>query len=218
MGVMICHFPYHKAILAVPGFLADPIRLIGVQEFFGSPAYGTDPMWPDYVEQPTCPTLREFLVSRGYQDVLELDYQDKRAAMNWDLNLPIPTDWHETAATICDIGTIEHIADSCQVLENYLRMAKVGGHIMIHTPVHGFFGHGLHTFSPEFIVETLKANGCEVRYLAYSTDGGTEVVAEMDNRGCWSYTPAGEHIIIWIAVQKLRPTDTFQLIQQRYYQ
>ena len=218
MGVLISHLVYHKVILALPGFVAEPIRIMGVQEFFGSPAYGANALWPDYVEQPTCPTLREYFLAKGYKDVVDVDYQDKRAGMNWDLNKPIPAEWHDTAAMIYDVGTIEHIADSCRVLENYLRMTKAGGHIMIHTPVHGFFGHGLHTFSPEFIPETFKANGCEIRYLAFSSDSGKEIVVTMSERGQWAFTPEVEHVLIWVVAQKVQVTGEFQRIQQAYYQ
>ncbi len=60
---------------------------------------------------------------------------------------------HERYQTVYDVGTIEHVFDTRQCFENCARMVAVGGHYFIHTPVRGYFGHGLHTFAPGILTE-----------------------------------------------------------------
>jgi len=207
---------YHDEIWALADFLIDPIRIIGVQEIFG-----IRPRWPQLtwaLDGTRNATLRELFLSKDLLDVKELDFHDPRAELQWDLNLPIPGEWHNSAHTLIDIGSIEHISKTDQVLENYLRMVELGGLIAIQTPVKGYCGHGLHTFSPELLIETLKKNGCEVIYLKYGTDGGTEVQVTMDEEnGTWRFPP-DPNIVIWLVVRKFKRTTDFMTIQQRYYQ
>lgn len=206
------HQLYHDAMWAIDGFMLGPIRIIGVQEIFG-----LRPDWPQLTwneGDKGNATLRELFLSKGLTDVKEIDFHDTRAEIQWDLNKPVPTEWHDTAHTLIDIGSIEHVADSIQVLKNYIHMAKVGGFIAIHTPVKGYCGHGLHTFSPEFIIETFKQNGCEVVYLTYCADGGKLV--DIPKNAWWEF-PADPNIIIWLVVRKLKCLGEFVTIQQSCY-
>ena len=207
---------FHDEIWALADFLMDPIRIIGVQEIFG-----VRPRWPQLTwaaDGTKNATLRELFLSKDLADVKELDFHDPRAELQWDLNEPIPPEWYSSAHTLIDIGSIEHIANTNQVLENYLRMTMLGGLIAIQTPVKGYHGHGLYTFSPEVLIETLKKNGCELIYLKYCTDGGTEVQVTMNEEtGTWKF-PDDPYILIWIVARKFKKTTDFVTIQQRYYQ
>jgi hypothetical protein len=78
-------------------------------------------------------------------------------------------------ATVLDYGCIEHIFDTKTVVENCMRMAKVGGLYAVHTPVRNFAWHGLHTFSPEMIPSVFKVNGFQLIYERYTTSSGIDV-------------------------------------------
>ena len=215
MAMTGAHDLYFDEMFALADFLMDPVRIIGVQEI-----YGIRPRWPQltWAEDGTKnATMRELLLSKDLLDVKELDFHDPRAELQWDLNEPVPKEWWKSAHTLIDIGSIEHISRSNQVLENYLRMTILGGLIVIQTPVKGFCGHGLHTFSPEFLIETLKLNGCEVIYEKYSTDGVVEVQVSMDDTGKWTF-PDCEHVLMWLVVRKFAKTNDYKVIQQQYYQ
>ena len=215
MAMAGAHDKYFDVMFTIADFLMDPIRIIGVQEI-----YGIRSRWPQLTwaaDGTKNATMRELLLSKDLLDVKELDFHDPRAELQWDLNEPIPVEWHNSAHTLIDIGSIEHVSRSNQVLENYLRMVQLGGLIVIQTPVKGFCGHGLHTFSPEFLIETLKANGCEVMYEKYSSDGTEEVQVSMDENGTWHF-PDCQHVLIWLIVRKFEQIDEYKTIQQKYYQ
>ena len=214
MAMAGAHDLYFDEMFALADFLMDPVRIIGVQEIFG-----VRPRWPQLTwaaDGTKNATMRELLLSKDLLDVKELDFHDPRAELQWDLNKPIPAEWYNSAHTLIDIGSIEHISRSNQVLENYLRMVKLGGLIAIQTAVKGFCGHGLHTFSPEFLIETLKQNGCEVMYEKYSSDGEPQVEVAMDETGTWRFPP-NEHVLIWLVVRKFKQLTDFTTIQQSCY-
>ena len=214
MAMAPAHDQFFDEMFAQADFLMDPIRIIGVQEIFAIRERWPQLTWaPDGTRNAT---MRELLLSKDLLDVKELDFHDPRAELQHDLNLPIPVEWHNSAHTLIDIGSIEHVSRSNQVLENHLRMTMLGGLIAIQTPVKGFCGHGLHTFSPEFLIETLKANGCEIMYEKYSSDGSEEVSVARDDSGMWRF-PSNEHVLIWLVARKFRPTGDYQVVQQSCY-
>lgn len=217
MAMAPAHDLFFDEMFALADFLMDPIRIIGVQEIFA-----VRTRWPQltWAADGTCnATMRQLLLSKDLTDVKEIDFHDPRAELQWDLNLPVPAEWHNSAHTLIDIGSIEHISRTNQVLENYLRMVQLGGLIAIHTPVKGFCNHGLHTFSPEFLPETLKANGCEIVYEKYSSDGSEEVQIAKGDNGEWMPRPfiGREHVLQWLVVRKFKRMVDYVTIQQGCY-
>jgi len=205
---MICPTQEHVflEILDIPEFLTSPIRTIGVQSIFGYQV--TWKLWSQ-LDWSVIPTLKDLFQSWGHEDVKAVDFQDGTADLVWDLNLPVPKEWHDSANTIVDIGSIEHIADSQQVLRNYLDMLRVGGHVLIHTPVCCFFGHGLHTFSPEYIPRTLEKNGCEIVYEKYTNRSGGFMQFKLIENKQWNFEhdPVTHHsllnVIGWYVAKKV---------------
>jgi len=222
MAITGNHFAYHQAIMNIPGFLSSPVLMCGVQEIFGSEE--TFAGFPDVAwGLPQNPTVREMLIARGFEDTIELDFADTRAGMLWDLNEPVPADWHNRFNTLWDIGTIEHVANTHQAMDNYLRMLRVGGHVCIHTPVKGAFMHGLHTFNPNYIIGSLKQNGCEIVYCEFSTMGGEPLSAIYDDHGelirlKWVDTKRTGTVIpdalIWVVARKIEWRVPHVAIQQ----
>jgi 2-polyprenyl-3-methyl-5-hydroxy-6-metoxy-1,4-benzoquinol methylase len=83
-----------------------------------------------------------------------------------DFNRPLPEDYAESFDAVIDGGTMEHIFDVRQVLQNYMGMPKVGGSLFICTNANNLCGHGFYQFSPEFFYRVFcEANGYRVETL-----------------------------------------------------
>ncbi|MGC4865233.1 hypothetical protein ACLQ3B_07360 [Micromonospora sp. DT53] len=149
----------------------------------------------------------EFLTSRGVTEVVSLDLFDERAELRFDMNGPVPDEYHGRFESLIDIGSLEHVFDTRQCLENSLRMLDIGGWYFLHVPVNGYFAHGLHVFNPQGIVDALRLNGMEVHDLVYT-----------DHRGRRVRNPGRQgHRLMWLAAQKVKSTERFIVPQQGYW-
>ena len=192
MAICCPHVQFHQEVFGIPGFLRDPILIMGVQDVF----HGA----PDIDEAFPGATVREWLLSKGHTDVREVDFQDARAELRIDLSKPHPLP--SQANTIIDIGTIEHVANPHVVLQNYVSWLAIGGHLYIHTPVRGHCMHGLFTFSPEYIPRTLKNNGFEIVHERYC--GWLVLDIEPDPTYETVQTCSDQNILGWYVARKLR--------------
>lgn len=197
--ILLRHVPLWREILALDYLPRSRWLTIGVQDI-----HPTARKEPGFAHG----SLGSLLAAQGAQ-VTTLDLFDPRADLIVDLNESIPTSQHGLFDVLLDVGSIEHVFDTKQVLINYLHFVRVGGYVCIHTPVAGFFNHGLHTFSPEAIREALRLNGCRIAYERYSLDSG--------------YPIPPQHIgnfdtLLWIVAQKTEPFTRFRNPQQQRWQ
>ena len=86
------------------------------------------------------------------------DYQG--ASIIQDMSEPIEVEHAGKFDTLLDGGTIEHIFDVPQAMENYLNLLRVGGRLICMTAANNFCGHGFYQFSPEFWYSLFEANHC----------------------------------------------------------
>jgi SAM-dependent methyltransferase len=63
---------------------------------------------------------------------------------------------------IVDIGTLEHVFDTCSALENYIRMLKKGGYLLIAVPCSNMIDHGFYNFSPTLFYDYFTCNNFKV--------------------------------------------------------
>lgn len=194
MAILKGQIPVYREIFAVPGVLSDRFFTFGYQDIFGEhlPA---DFAFAD---------LKAILLSKGVNKVTTLDYFDERADLRYDMNLPVPAHEHEKYSTVLDIGSLEHVFDTRQCIENCLKMVEVGGIYVLHTCVKGYFGHGLHVFNPEGLLQSLALNNFDIVYLKYTTSEGKVIDAPR----------YGENVLIWVVAKKLKSLDTFVVPQQ----
>ena len=90
-----------------------------------------------------------------YVDVDKFDYD--HPALMLDLNLPVPAELHGRFGLLLDGGTVEHIFDVRQVMDNVVRLTRVGGcvvHLASFDMDHGFYG-----LSPCFFHDFYRVNG-----------------------------------------------------------
>lgn len=196
--ILPCHVSYFEEIFALPGFLADPVLVFGLQDAWKSAEV------PTPQSELLChPDLNAYLRARGLR-VLTMDHFDPRADLRYDMNEPVPVNEHGQYSTLIDIGCLEHVFDTRQCLENCLRMVKIGGHYLLHTPINGYFGHGLHTFNPGGLTSALELNGFEIVYHRFSTSFG-EVVSD---------PVSGGDVLLWLVGKKVGSIDRFVCPQQ----
>ena len=89
-----------------------------------------------------------------------------------DLNLPVPPNMHESYDLILDGGTLEHVFNFPAALENVMRMAKVGGDILLISPANNYCGHGFYQVSPELYFRMfVPENGFSLLRI-YMASGG----------------------------------------------
>ncbi len=194
MAILKQHLSYYEDIFGIPGFLAEPFLTIGLQDILGT----------GFPKEFEVPTLNEVLQSRGLSRIETLDLFDDRATIRHDLNTAVPAEWHERYKTVFDIGSIEHVMDARQCLENCLRMIAVGGCYGLVTPIHGYYGHGLRAFHHSYFEETLTANGFEVVYRKFSAYDGQEVADPRD----------AQNTLIWLVARKARRLEKFEIPQE----
>jgi len=103
---------------------------------------------------------RVFFEMLGIHDYADLDkFDSDKPTYLHDLNLPVPNSLRDRYALILDGGTIEHVFDMRQVLDNIVQMLKPGGcvlHIGSFSMDHGFYG-----ISPCLFYDFYSANGFE---------------------------------------------------------
>ena len=233
MAILREHLPWYKEILALPDLLVAPVLVFGFHEVCIDPIYFDT--WrhmslgrkflrarmflqerkrvkagrahPDLQipQEYRVADFSQLLRNYGAKDIRVLDLFDARADLQYDMNLPLPSAECGRYGTVIDIGSLEHVFDTRQCLENCLGMVRVGGVYVLHAPVKGYYLHGLHTFNPEALLQALTLNGFELVYHRYSTDGG----APLDD-------PAtGENVLIWLVGRRRVDVSGFKYPQQR---
>lgn len=75
-----------------------------------------------------------------------------------DLNTPIPFKYHDKFNLVIDGGTLEHIFNIPQCLENISNILKIDGVIYHINPQNGYPDHGLYQFSSDFYYSYYRAN------------------------------------------------------------
>ena len=99
------------------------------------------------------------------------------ATFTHDMNEPLPESLNAVYDSVVDLGTLEHIFDIRQALENVSKLCKTGGQILHVLPSDNFSGHGFWQFSPELF------------FSLYSQENGykdTEVyLADVSGESVW---------------------------------
>lgn len=86
----------------------------------------------------------------GAKSVSSLDNSDfENADIIQDLNIPLKKCHFNKFETVLDIGTLEHVFNVPQALDNISKLATINGQIIHCLPSEGCCGHGFYQFSPE---------------------------------------------------------------------
>ncbi len=96
-----------------------------------------------YIDQ----LLKDYFKSTIVDSIDKSNYEN--ATIIHDMNLPIPDNLKNKYDTVIDSGTLEHIYNIPQALENVSFLCKTGGQIIHILPANNFCGHGFWQMSPE---------------------------------------------------------------------
>lgn len=172
-------------VFSMPGFFAGPFLMFGFQE-----------MTYDMYTRKRTRHFKEYLEMQEVEDITVIDWNDKRADVHLDMNNPLPEELEDKKfKVVADIGCLEHVLNTQQCLKNCLSMVEVGGLYLLHTPVMGYYKHGVHTFNPDFLRCVLVHNGFKIMFDKYSTKTGQEIKS-----------PTGD-TLIWLVAKKVEEKE-----------
>lgn len=108
----------------------------------------------------------------GAQVIDSMDYSSfENATIVHDMNQPIPERLKQRYSLVFDGGTLEHVFNFPQAIQNCMKMVEVGGHLLSVTPCNNMMGHGFYQFSPEtFFRIFCEDNGFQVEKI-YLNEG-----------------------------------------------
>lgn len=111
----------------------------------------------------------EFFKLLGFDKVQSVEFGTTEGAdYVWDLNYPVPTEWHANADFIYDGGTVEHIFHVPNCMDNICRMLKDGGRVAHEGGVSGAIDHGFYAIQPTLYNDFYRANGFEINLAMVS--------------------------------------------------
>lgn len=162
--------------------------MLGRQSFFPSPALlprmlrwhdaGIAPEQVTHLRQTIGKYSEPFLEFLGATDIQALDNAPyEGAAIQHDLNKPIPDELEETCSLLLDGGTLEHVFHFPNAIHNCMRLVKSGGHLITVNGTNNFTGHGFYQFSAELLFRVLgPENGFHTEAI---------FLREVAHRGYW---------------------------------
>ncbi len=197
MAIILEHIPFYREIFSIPEFHQEPFLMIGLPNIVGK----------HIPKDFSYKTLKELLINKGHKKVESLDLFDPQGDIKHDLNKPISKKYYNKYKVLIDIGTIEHIFDTRQCLENYFRMLSTKGIFVLVTSVNGYFGHGLHVFNPEGLINSLNENNFKIIYKKYTSSTGIEIEDPSIKKD----------VLIWIVAKKNKSIKKFIVPQQEIW-
>jgi hypothetical protein len=79
-----------------------------------------------------------------------------------DLNKPVKKSLYNNFNNIVDPGTLEHLFNIPQALDNYSKMLKKNGYLVISTTCSNLIDHGFYSFSPTLFFDYFECNGFKI--------------------------------------------------------
>ncbi|MDT5060833.1 MAG: hypothetical protein QOH63_1292 [Acidobacteriota bacterium] len=168
---------------------------------------------------------RTFFEMMGIKEYSDIDkFEDDAPCILHDLNTPVPSEFESRFNLIIDGGTLEHIFDVRQVMENIVRMCSESGWVVHLTPSSNYVDHGFYSFSPCFFYDFYQANGFG-EFFCYILQVNPENLCEpspyfeysygMDMRGLLD---PDRQILVFFAAKKVRASDQLVIPTQGIYE
>lgn len=154
--VLLPHRPKSCVCLGRPHYTGVNKETANLCQEFGIPLTA-ELLKGEYRHRFADDLLKAFGVARlEHMDV----FSQEGATILHDLNQSVGPDLHQQFDLIFDNGTLEHIFNVPQALENCAAMCSVGGHVVMVAPANNMCGHGFFQFSPELFYRAFcEANG-----------------------------------------------------------
>ncbi len=111
----------------------------------------------------------EFFKMLGFEIVVSIDICNKLIPTHLhDMNTIVPESLFGRYDAILDGGTLEHLFNVPQALENTVKMLKKGGTVIHLLPMNNMVNHGFYQFSPGLFFDFYAANGFKGCILAFA--------------------------------------------------
>jgi SAM-dependent methyltransferase len=140
-----------------------------------------------------------------------------------DLNRPVPEELWGRFDVVFDGGTLEHVFQLPTAIQSCMRMVKIGGRLILHTPGNNWFGHGFYQFSPELFFHVLsEANGFALERMTVVENfpaGRCYAMADPARSGLYVETYSVLPILIMVEAVKQHEVPHLLALppQQSYY-
>lgn len=167
-----------------------------------------------------------FFEMMGISEYYDMDkYDFDKPKLLHDLNSPVPECLSGRFSLVVEAGTMEHIFDIRSVMENIVRMLRVGGWIVHFSPSSGSVDHGFYSFSPCFFYDFYHANGFEDFrcYIIKRKPGAMNNFKQFPylqykyGMRISTYLNTSNRILVFFAARKAHSYDSIQIpIQGRY--
>ena len=190
----------NTATIGRQSFFPDPLSLRRVFSVLG-------------VSQDAEVFLREnpygeaFFSLLGARRVNSMDCSNyEEATILHDMNTPISGDLHGRFSLVHDGGTLEHVFNTVQGLQNCMEMVRVGGHFSMANVANNFMGHGFWQFSPDLIYRVFSpVNGFRIKCV---------LLHEAVNGGAWYWTADPAEVRSRVELRNSLPTYIMALAQR----
>lgn len=202
MGIDISAFRLLSMVSRHPGVHFSSVAMIGRQQMHLRPSDfpGIAPnsfSWKrgDYAED----LFRAF----GANDVQSFDFSAyEGATIVHDFNVPVPDKFRDRFSLVFDGGTIEHIIDPRQAIENEAAILAPGGHLVVLTICNGDAAHGFYQLSPEFFYSLINPENGFSHTQVFLIDrelGRWHLIASPKELGTRNYIPNRRFYIACVA-------------------
>lgn len=160
--------PYHGKVLQL-GRQAILFPYAGLKNLADHLKFPLNPINSEDAPLNRWMTDIEFFQALGFSEVVSMEYGTAEAAdYIWDLNDPVPKEYHEQFDAIYDGGTAEHVFNIPNFLSSVCSMLKVGGRVLHENPASGVLDHGFYSIQPTLYHDFYPAQGFAVNFLCVS--------------------------------------------------
>lgn len=109
----------------------------------------------------------DFFKLIGFGEIHAIDFDESDGAdILFDLNQQtVPRELQRRFDYVLDGGTLEHVFNIAQAMQNVSGMVKDDGYVIHLSPVGGYIDHGFYSFSPTFFTDFYTQNGYRVEEI-----------------------------------------------------
>jgi SAM-dependent methyltransferase len=161
----------------------------------------------------------------GFSECITIDYSSYEDVDEiFDLNAEeTPKHLQNRFDLVLDLGTLEHVFHTRNVLANIHRMVKTGGRIIHLTPAAYYLDHGFYSFSPTFFEDYYRVNRyqiqqlCLCRYQRTNSLYSPVEVFDYLNRGPQKFeagTLDNRVYATWVVAERCADSTTYMIPQQ----
>ena len=168
-----------------------------------------------------------FFKSLKFDNIKSLDINAyENADIIEDLNHPIKKKYYNHFDFIYDGGSLEHVFNISEGLQNLSRMVKLRGHVMHLLPCNNYIDHGFYSISPTLLKDFYTQNNFQVIEI-YLIKQGHDLskhtswsVYDYNNEQIKHYAKwnwGDNRMLVWIVVKKIKKLSKIVFPTQSKY-